>query len=110
VALVSALDRLPRLHLALRPHYRVAQALLALGRRDEAVAHARLAYRQAWRDGGTASDHWSLRDVRALLVELDEPEPTLRITHPDTVTVPMENEVRTFIDRIAKARAALTAS
>ena len=109
-ALVTALDRLPRLHLAARPHYRVAKALVALGRRDEAVEHARLAYRQAWRDGPPASDHWALRDVRELFEELAEPEPNLRITDPDTVTVPMENEVRTFIGRVEQARAALTAT
>ena len=108
-ALASAFDRLPRLHLAARPHYRMARALLALDRRDEAVEHARLAYQQAWRDGPPASDHWALRDVRILFEELGEPEPSLRITDPDTVTVPMQNEVRAFIARVEQARAALSA-
>jgi tetratricopeptide (TPR) repeat protein len=102
-ALSTALERLPRLHFAARPHYRVAQALLSLGRRDEAIEHAKLAYRQAWRDGPPASDHWALRDVRELLAELGEVEPSLRITDPDTVTVPMENDVRAFIQRLETA-------
>lgn len=109
-ALASVFDRLPRLHLAARPHYRVARALLALDRRDEAVEHAKLAYQQAWRDGPPASDHWALRDVRDLFEELKEPEPSLRTTDPDTVTVPMENEVRAFIARVEEARSALSTS
>lgn len=103
-AVQESLDRLPRIHPAARPHYALPQALWELGRRTEAVHHAREAYRQAWRDGPPYCHHWDLRDARELLDRIGEPPPDLPTTDPATVKIPLEDEVRAFISKLEAAR------
>ena len=93
----ESLRRLPGLHPARRPHDYLARALWELGRKAEAVSHARDAYRQAWADGPPHCDHWDLRDARELLQIMGVPVPDLPTTDPATVTVPLEHEIRDFI-------------
>jgi ATP/maltotriose-dependent transcriptional regulator MalT len=47
------------------------------GHRDRAVEAATEAYRKAWCDGPPFAYHWGLRDARAILAELEAPEPEL---------------------------------
>lgn len=103
-AVQESLARLPRIHSAMRPHYELARALWELGRCAEATPHAHAAYRQAWRDGPPLCHHWDLQDVRELLAHMNEPQPDLPTLDPGTVTVPLENEVRAFIVKLAKKR------
>jgi tetratricopeptide (TPR) repeat protein len=98
-AVQESLAQLPRSHPAIRPHYFLAQALWELGRRAEAMDHAQLSYRQAWRDGPPYCHHWDLRDARELLDQLGVPPPDLPTLDPATVKVPLEDEVRAFIAR-----------
>lgn len=88
-------------HPARRPHYRLAQALMALGRLDEARTQALEAYRQAWADGPPYAFHWRLRDARQLLEELELDEPELPTVDPAGVKIPHEDKVRAFIAELA---------
>ena len=100
-ALEQALARLPRLHLADRPHIWLAEAMLALGQLDEAAEHARIAYGQAWGDGPPHSHHWQVRRVRDLLERIGVAPPELPTVLPASVHMPMEREVRAFIAKLA---------
>ncbi|GAA3395203.1 DUF4062 domain-containing protein [Cryptosporangium minutisporangium] len=95
-ALDEALQRLARLHPAARPHHRIAMALLALGRADEATKHALNAYTQAWRDGPPYASAHDLESARALLRDLGVGEPVLPTR--ESVTVPLERDVHAFVD------------
>jgi tetratricopeptide (TPR) repeat protein len=96
----ETLSSLPSIHPARRPHYHLARALWELGRRSDAVTHARDAYRQAWADGPPHSHHWNLQDARGLLKDMSEPIPRLPIVDLASVDVPLENEVLTFISAL----------
>ncbi|SHN47144.1 DUF4062 domain-containing protein [Cryptosporangium aurantiacum] len=98
-ALDDALGRLAALHPAARPHHRIGQALLALDRRDEAIEQALLAYRRAWRDGPPYAAALDLTDARELLTELGVPEPSLEVTDPESVRLPLDRDVRAFVSR-----------
>jgi tetratricopeptide (TPR) repeat protein len=103
-AVEESLGRLSRIDAAIRPHYHLALALNELGRRAEAVAHAREAYRQAWGEGPPFCQHWKMLDARALLAELGEPEPELPVVDKSTWQVPLEAEIRAFISRRKKKK------
>lgn len=99
-AVEESLIRLPSLHRSRRPDYYLARALWELGRRTEAVPHAREAYERAWGDGPPHCDYWALRDTRALLEAMRVPEPQLPIADPGSISVPLENAIRAFIAAI----------
>jgi len=103
-AVDESLGRLSRIDAAIRPHYHLALALKELGRRAEAVTHARKAYRQAWGEGPPYCRHWDLLDVKALLAELGEPEPELPVSDETTWQVPFEAEIRAFISEYRKQK------
>jgi tetratricopeptide (TPR) repeat protein len=97
VAIELSLDRLPRLHPALRPHHAVARALATLGRGSEAAEHARTAYRQAWRDGPPYCHDQRLREASHLLEELGVAAPELPTVDAVTREVPHQPEIVAFI-------------
>jgi tetratricopeptide (TPR) repeat protein len=103
-AVDEALALLPRVHPAKRPHYRLAQALLELGRHGEAVAHARDAYRLAWADGPPNSFFWDLRNTRELLEAMGEQVPDLPTIDPARVRIPLESDIRALIAELAVKR------
>ena len=96
-AVEEALTRLSHLHPFARRHYYLAFALRELGRRAEAVEHARLAYQRAWAEGPPYYQHWKLREARELLDALGEPVPDLPVVDPASVTIPLEDKIRAFI-------------
>jgi tetratricopeptide (TPR) repeat protein len=99
VAVEEALVRLPRMHPARRPYLYLAQALRELGRQTEATSHARAAYQQAWADDPPNSHHWNLRSARQLLEDMDEPIPNLPTINAIALKIPLEDEVRAFLER-----------
>ena len=80
-----------------QPYCYLARALLELGRRQEAAAHAARAYRQAWADGPPNHFHWDVLDARHLLQDMGGPVPALPTVSPHTVKIPLEDDVRAFI-------------
>ena len=96
-AVADVIARLERVHPAERPHGDLADALAALGRSDEAAVHALQAYRRAWADGPPYSFHWDLRDARERLKRLGVAIPELPTVDPDTVRIPLEDEIRAYI-------------
>ena len=94
----------PRIHPGQRPHYELALALRELGRRPEAIVHAREAYRQAWADGPPNCRYWALRDGRELMESMDEPLQDLPVVDPASVQVPLEEEVMAFIAELEAGR------
>ena len=96
-AVEDVIARLDRVHPAQRPHGDLADALAALGRSDEAAVHALQAYRRAWADGPPHAFHWDLRDARERLERLGVAIPELPTVDPDTVRIPLEDEIRTYI-------------
>ncbi|MEU7873705.1 hypothetical protein [Dactylosporangium sp. NPDC049140] len=103
-AIAESVERLPRMHPAHLPHNPLARAYGALGERDEAVAHAREAYRLAWADGPPHWRYWELRDLEHLFAWLGEPVPRLPPTHPGRIEVPHQELVIKFLDLNADRR------
>ena len=84
------------------PHLRLAELWLALDQIELARKHALLAYPQAWADGPPNAFHWELRDCRALLAAIGEPEPRLRSVRPeDLPPIDFEDEL---LKRIEQAK------
>jgi hypothetical protein len=96
-AVEESLTRLRRVHPAERPYLYLARALWELGRPTEAASQARDAYRQAWGDGPPHCRYWDLRYARELLQTMGEAVPDLPRINPATLTVSLEEQVRTFI-------------
>ncbi|GIM91676.1 DUF4062 domain-containing protein [Paractinoplanes toevensis] len=95
-AVEAVLHRLPRLRSNARPHRWLAEALFVLDRREQAIHHAGLAYRQAWADGPPYTFHWDLQAAGELLTRLGEDPPELaRRARP---AVPMRDEIVAFIE------------
>ena len=94
----------PRIHPGQQPHHKLALALCELGRRPEAIVHAREAYRQAWADGPPNCHCWDLRDARELMESMDEPLQGLPVVDPASVQVPLEEEVMAFIAELEAVR------
>lgn len=88
-----------RLHESERPpHVELAAAYLALGDRERAGAHARAGYAEAWADGPPYSRWWELKQCRAVLKSLGEPEPLLPPFDPRAVKpLPNEEKIRSVI-------------
>jgi len=103
-AVEESLARLPRVHPAKRPHYRLAQALLELGRREDALTHATDAYRLAWADGPPNGLFWDLRNARELLEAMGEQVPELPAIDAARVRIPLESEIRALIAELAARR------
>jgi tetratricopeptide (TPR) repeat protein len=103
-AVEESLIRLNRIHPAQWPHRYLALALWELGRTGEARTYAQHAYRQAWADGPPYCRYWDLRDARELLDSIGEPYPDLPVTDPATVRVPLEDEIRTYIADLERAK------
>ncbi len=93
----EALDRLPRLDSAIRPHYYLGRELHALGRPHEAATFARHAYKQAWGEGRPYCHHWDLIDAEALLADLGEETPDLPDADMSALRVPLEQELLALI-------------
>lgn len=100
-AVKESLVRLPRVHPARRPHYRLAQALLELGRREDALTHAADAYRLAWADGPPNGLFWDLRNAREMLETMGEKVPDLPTVDAAKVRIPLEGEIRALIAELA---------
>ncbi|MEM9387834.1 MAG: DUF4062 domain-containing protein [Pseudomonadota bacterium] len=65
------------------PHLRLAELRLVLGDAERARSQALLAYPKAWADGPPFAFHWDLRDCRAVLKAVGEPEPHLPCKRPE---------------------------
>jgi tetratricopeptide (TPR) repeat protein len=96
VATRAAVAKLARSSSGRRPYYYLARALLELGRQEEAIEYAAQAYRQAWADGPPNHFHWDLQDARLLLNDMGRPLPELPTIGPESVRIPLEDEVRAF--------------
>jgi tetratricopeptide (TPR) repeat protein len=103
-AVEESLARLPRVHPAKRPHYRLAQAFLELGRREDALTHASDAYRLAWADGPPNGLFWDLRNARELLEAMGEQVPDLPTIDAAGVRIPLESEIHALIAELAAKR------
>ena len=96
-AVEETLIRLPRMHRIDRPYQYLAAALHELRRTDEAVPHALEAYRVAWCDGPPHHRHLEVAEAAELLTRLGETTPDLPVTHPASIGVPLEPEIRRTI-------------
>lgn len=102
-AVEESLTRLPRIHPARFPHYRVAQTLWQLERPVEAAAHAYAAYKQAWCDGPPHFRYWELRQAHDLLQAMQEPIPDLPVMNTAGSLVPLEDEIVAFLEVLKSA-------
>jgi len=75
------------------PHLRLAELWLALGETEKARAEALLAYPKAWADGPPYAFHWDLKNCRAVLTSVGEPEPQLPTVRPEDLP-PFEFEAK----------------
>jgi hypothetical protein len=84
-----------------------AEAHLVLGDRAQARTCALNAYRWAWGEGPPYIQWFDLERSRALLRQLDEPEPELPPFDPAKVLpVPFEQEIRAGIEKLRAEKAA----
>lgn len=88
-------------------HLTLAELWLALGDRDRARHHALVAYRNAWADGFPHVFRYTLDRARSLLEHLGVEVPALPAYDPTTAeTLPFEDVVVAYIDRLKAERAA----
>jgi hypothetical protein len=88
-----------------RPYVTLTEVQFLLGR-DNATALAVAGYKQAWCDGPPYCRARDLRDAERLLALLGVEPPVLPVTDPATITVPFEDEIRRYIDKKRRDRAA----
>ncbi len=80
------------------PYLPLAELWLALGETEKARDAALTAYPKAWADGPPLAFHWELRDCRAVLKAVNEPEPKLPTTRPeDLPPFPFEEDIHRLI-------------
>jgi hypothetical protein len=95
--ITECMSALPRVHEFDRPYYKIAVALLALGRRGQAIEMAQRARRQAWADGPEHSHQWNLRRAETLLVDLGASLQPLPRISPEDVNTPVLRGMETFL-------------
>jgi tetratricopeptide (TPR) repeat protein len=95
------LARLRRNGSAMQALYYLARAYRALNMPCDALKHATTAYRLAWADGSPGHFHWDLTAARQLLEDMSAPPPPLASVDPATVKIPMEDEIRSLIVKLA---------
>lgn len=98
----EALLRFDRVEFHDRPLLDAAHTMRKLGHLDEAQQLALDAYRQAWGDGPPNCSLHQVNEARALLAELGVASPDLPVVDPATVPVPLEAEIRAYIEAVRK--------
>lgn len=90
------------------PSLAAAHVYQTLGAKDQAIAAALDAYRQAWGDGPPFILWWDLEQSRAILSELKVSEPVLKpFALSSLPPVPHEAEIRAYISRLERAKSPL---
>lgn len=85
-----------------------AHVYQTLGAKDQAVAAALEAYREAWGDGPPFILWWELEQARAILAALNVSEPVLKpFTISSLPPIPYEAEIRAYISRLERAKSPL---